>query len=914
MINNQNRYKPFDAKKMNQHTQLYSNPQQEQQSTSFLQKVGGLIGKNFKEGNLNGFITTGSNILSNALSNGMDSNTGNVMSSLGTMAAALPGHVGAGVSAGFNILGGITNALWGSKVNQQFVNTVRNQTQQLSNTEINASNNSDLVDQASNITFMGNVKKSDVGKEGLFSNKVTNLTRKINKEIDYANLLAQNSILNSVNNIRTQEQLGRNYAAFGGYLNNKKAFGGNLLTNGAVWDNGVTVIGNGGTHEDNPMEGVPMGVDEQGIPNLVEEGEVIFNDYVFSNRLSPTKEMKKKYKYKGDTFADVAKNLQKESEERPNDPISKRGLQDSMLKLQNLQEIIRQESNSIGVGNKFDKGGTKQNPYSLRNSHKFLTDRNGFKFPIPLDLSNINNNYNIDKDIKGNLRPSINNITFGYSNWDDFRVDSLALEKDLSRRQSKNLYNHIKNNQFGYNSKYPFHTKNSIQNYIQKVFDLQYPDKPIINKNNNTKYNNSNSKVSSSSNTQHISKKPQVYKNNTKQDKPISTKVPYFPINRIEPLGIDESWNNIKDKSLFLYPENISFQKYEDPIVPINSKVSRDIQQIPLSKQALLEIPYNNENNNFMRDYQGDLEELKRNQELTGLKSNTVQSPSLEEFNQYNKKHKRTVNNKKSFDLSSLRYAPVLGAAIGLSNSLFNKPDYSSADALLKASRDANRYSPISYSPIGDYMQYNPFDRDFYATKLRDNFAATNRALLNSSQGSRAAAVSSLLSNNYNYQTKLGDLYRQAEEYNLAQKQKVADFNRATNMANAEMGLKVSMANQDALMKSRQGNYQGIMNAIQMRDAIDARRGASLNANLSNLFTSLGNVGIDYHNRKDRDFYIENVAPNLPLSEIDRLYGREAVNKAAKDRGISQERLKELGFSKGGKLNIKNKKRKGFTI
>lgn len=850
MINNQNGYKPFDAKKMNQHTQLYSNPQQEQQSTSFLQKVGGLIGKNFKEGNLNGFITTGSNILSNALSNGMDSNTGNVMSSLGTMAAALPGPVGAGVSAGFNILGGITNALWGSKVNQQFVNTVRNQTQQLSNTEINASNNSDLVDQASNITFMGNVKKSDVGKEGLFSNKVTNLTRKINKEIDYANLLAQNSILNSVNNIRTQEQLGRNYAAFGGYLNNKKAFGGNLLTNGAVWDNGVTVIGNGGTHEENPMEGVPMGVDEQGVPNLVEEGEIIFNDYVFSNRLSPTKEMKKKYKYKGDTFADVAKNLQKESEERPNDPISKRGLQDSMLKLQNLQEIIRQESNSIGVGNKFDKGGTKQNPYSLRNSYKFITDRNGFKFPIPLDLSNINNNYNIDKDIKGNLRPSINNITFGYSNWDDFRVDSLALEKELSRRQSRNLYNHIKNNQFGYNSKYPFHTKNSIQNYIQKVFDLQYPDKPIINKNNNTKQDNSNSKVSSSSNTQHISKKPQVYKNNTKQNKPISVKVPYFPINRIEPLGIDESWNTTSSS---------------------NSKISRGIQQIPL---------------------QSSLKDL-----------------GLDNYEDIN-----NDNNKKSFDLSSLRYAPVLGAAIGLSNSLFSKPDYSSADALLKASRNANRYSPISYSPIGDYMQYNPFDRDFYATKLRDNFAATNRALLNSSQGSRAAAASSLLSNNYNYQTKLGDLYRQAEEYNLAQKQKVADFNRATNMANAEMGLKVSMANQDALMKSRQGNYQGIMNAIQMRDAIDARRGASLNANLSNLFTSLGNVGIDYHNRKDRDFYIENVAPNLPLSEIDRLYGREAVNKAAKDRGISQERLKELGFSKGGKLNIKNKKRKGFTI
>ena len=62
-------------------------------------------------------------------------------------------------------------------------------------------------------------------------------------------------------------------------MKNKKADGGNLFTNG------VTTIGNGGTHESNPYEGVQMGVDPQGIPNLVEEGEVIYDDYVFSNRI-----------------------------------------------------------------------------------------------------------------------------------------------------------------------------------------------------------------------------------------------------------------------------------------------------------------------------------------------------------------------------------------------------------------------------------------------------------------------------------------------------------------------------------------------------------------------------------------------------------------------------------------------------
>ena len=128
------------------------------------------------------------------------------------------------------------------------------------------------------------------------------------------------------------------------YVPKKKAFGGDLLTHGAEWDNGVTVIGNGDTHENNPYEGVQMGVDNQGIPNLVEEGEVVFNDYVFSNRLTVPNAVREKYKLRGNkklTFADAAKQMQKESEERPNDPISKKGLTSSMSILQQAQEDVR---------------------------------------------------------------------------------------------------------------------------------------------------------------------------------------------------------------------------------------------------------------------------------------------------------------------------------------------------------------------------------------------------------------------------------------------------------------------------------------------------------------------------------------------------------------------------------------------
>ena len=83
------------------------------------------------------------------------------------------------------------------------------------------------------------------------------------------------------------------------------------------------------------MGGVIIGVDPEGTPNMVEEGEVKWNDYIFSNRLKPNEkdlqllEMNKKWKDK--SFAKLAKSLNKESDERPNDPISKRGKEECAL-------------------------------------------------------------------------------------------------------------------------------------------------------------------------------------------------------------------------------------------------------------------------------------------------------------------------------------------------------------------------------------------------------------------------------------------------------------------------------------------------------------------------------------------------------------------------------------------------------
>lgn len=157
-------------------------------------------------------------------------------------------------------------------------------------------------------------------------------------------------------------------------VNNYFAYGGDTSTPNN-WSNMVSSIDEGGTHEQNSLGGVPYGVDSEGIPNLVEEGEVVYNDYVFSNRLKPTKkqleELNLPKKYDGKTFAEIAKDIQKESSETPNDPISKNTLEDSMSKLAVLQEDTKEKENintdtQAANQNTFAEGGDLNNSTSSK--------------------------------------------------------------------------------------------------------------------------------------------------------------------------------------------------------------------------------------------------------------------------------------------------------------------------------------------------------------------------------------------------------------------------------------------------------------------------------------------------------------------------------------------------------------------
>ena len=181
------------------------------------------------------------------------------------------------------------------------------------------------------------------------------------------------------------------------------------------FSNGVTIINEGGSHEENPHEGIQIGIDPEGIPNMVEEGEVIFNDYVFSDRLIVPKTERKQYKLRGNketTFADSAKEITKMSEEMPNDPIVKRTMELRLNQLMQEQEIVRE---------------TKQNKKNRHsNGGEVNTYKNGEKIKQWYD-SNLKGNWDkVGTDLMqaapvfGSLAATINDWTGGneadYSN------------------------------------------------------------------------------------------------------------------------------------------------------------------------------------------------------------------------------------------------------------------------------------------------------------------------------------------------------------------------------------------------------------------------------------------------------------------------------------------------------------------
>ena len=235
-----------------------------------------------------------------------------------------------------------------------------------------------------------------------------------------------------------------------------------------------------------------------------------------------------------------------------------------------------------------------------------------------------------------------------------------------------------------------------------------------------------------------------------------------------------------------------------------------------------------------------------------------------------------------------LRYAPVLGSAAGLGHTLFNRPDYEYAKELESAAEQyANRTGHVTPTMLGDYLAYNPFDRLFYANELGAQQAATRRGIMNLSNGNRGAALAGLLAAGYNGNIGLGKLYREGDEYNLAQRQKVAEFNRGTNQYNSQADLSAQEMNARLDATKSAQLLDAKMRALGMKQAEDQYWNQSLAANLTGLFDDIGNIGWEAVNR------------NMINDNEALLYGFDRNGTTP---------YKGSGKKNGGYLTIKNRR------
>lgn len=277
-------------------------------------------------------------------------------------------------------------------------------------------------------------------------NKASKTTKRAYKRFKNSKLVPSlfqdedNEIVNNENMYKTSLGEGHEDYAFGGEL-----------THGGIFSNGIQEINNGGTHEQNPYEGVQVGVDEQNVPNLVEEGELIWNDYVFSNRLNVPKSVRQKYKLRNTKdlkFAEAAKQLQKESEERPNDPISKNGLNAALSDLANEQEYIRMnkqlKQNTFAYGgskgNIFDGTGPKSQKLKTYKNYTQLPQNTDFYTPQYMNFWNwIDKNRGTEE--ANNWLKRINSGEFGNIGGNTFNMDDIMrLSHDYKRGPVHNAF------------------------------------------------------------------------------------------------------------------------------------------------------------------------------------------------------------------------------------------------------------------------------------------------------------------------------------------------------------------------------------------------------------------------------------------------------------------------------------------
>lgn len=645
------------------------------------------------------------------------------------------------------------------------------------------------------------------------------------------------------------------------------AYGGELGTHGSDFTNDLRYINVGGTHEQNPNGGVQMGVDEEGTPNLVEEGEVVFNDYVFSNRLKPSKKALNDSllgdKYFGKTYAEIAEKLGEKSEEMPNDKIEQNTLNANLARLITIQEEQRlrkeqRETNEFATGGPTKRGSS----YVYGNGHvtrsKELAD---LYYTVTGQYS----------EIKGNGR-------VGYVTWDGRVWPNKPAAKRHAQEKAEEAWATYK-------------AENGIdREFLNKLDKGQVSIGSPTTKVDQQQESYSATPTVPSAETQEQEIKQQAVQ--TAKEAVAKTDATGAADTSIRATGIKPTvqdgnvirpdlTNAYVGRGQIQYDRNQNgeefenqqyyqdFLKYMDSVKDtpeaqvwidrinsgefgdmngyrINSfedwyRLATDkkvgpVHSATFAAAQLAAQPNTREKVEPILPNSKPLPNEPTLEQVMGVKEEGIHDADRPRIDTYEGPLNEGEDNNWE---GLLRYAPVVGNAIGL---LTNRKDYS----------DVNRFESMTarprtvrFTPIGTYIRPNLVAPSEMSTPIQNQMAGERNYISNNSLGNSTAANSYMLASDYLGNARIGAAYLQGKQYNSDQRQRAASYNLGIDQYNSNGAFQEQQAN----MSLNDYYLRRALASYQMRNNIDMAYNQAKSQNLTALFNNLGNIGLDTFNR-----------------------------------------------------------------
>lgn len=662
-----------------------------------------------------------------------------------------------------------------------------------------------------------------------------------------------------LNTMTTLESfMGKAYGfADGGNINN-------LMGRKYFAEGGLTSFNTGGSHEESPIGGIPQGIGDNGNINLVEEGETRYQDYIFSDRLTLDEDIVKELNLPsnliGKTFAEASEILAKDIEEHPNDPISKRGFEEMMIRLQAANNMKKdlEDSNTFAEGGSLNGEPMEPSPSikevegedeNLGNELKEVTDEQVKR----IAASNIK-----EEKLKGG-RASKEVRENATELFDPLEI-SVGIKVEMEHTDSIEAAREIALDHL---------TEN--KDYYTRLYHIGLIDEPITEEEENflkEKWTRIED-VEALDEEQGIVDIPEEENVSNELEQPLNQEIPIEPQQFALGGNLDGNYSKNNPFGTALYrkgwahPFRRKQESLELPHIPVDytsvdwspnfnvnlgkrqftpkdlydPELDTSVTSNPSIPQKLITNPSNTINPTKI----SDLNSVKRKQEFdpyqleADLEGNAIAHEnevnfdptsdfeltpeelatlSPEDYQAY-KRHERAM---KLQGLGSLlQYAPVLGNLIG-------------AATVGKAEKVNPTY--ITPEQLNDYLQYNPIDPNTYTNPILNQASNARRSFADASGGSRAAILAANLGLNAQTQKAISDAALQAEAVNEQRRVQAKEFNRGTNQFNASE-------------RARAKQYNA--SAKTMTDDINARnraaRRTAIRNYLSGAMQGLGSIG-----------------------------------------------------------------------